>query len=25
MNAGKVKMLIDERVAKTKLLGTKAG
>ena len=25
MNAGKVKMLIDERIAKTKLLGTKAG
>ena len=25
INAGKVKMLIDERVAKTKLLGTKAG
>ena len=25
MNSGKVKLLIDERAAKTKLLGTKVG
>jgi len=25
LNAGKIKLLIDERIAKTKLLNTKAG